>query len=294
MRYWKHEDLCQIEGFAFHIFYGQFGSREWEPHAHEFGELVLIVSGRGDHLTETGDWPLAPGDIFYIRPEEVHGYRNLQDMHYCNISFDPRAFLGPFPELTTLPGYHALFQVEPKLRQEQGFVQKLNLRGGALHTAVDLIEQMRTEYEADMPGRETRIRCLLVLLVTHLARYYSISNGSGSRAVINLSRVIAFVETKYADGISLDGLADAACMSKSSLMRAFQQCYHTSPLHYLNEFRLKKAAERLSRETLSVTRIAGDVGFADPSYFSRLFRRSYGMSPREYRRNRVSRPGMPT
>ena len=52
-------------------------------------------------------------------------------------------------------------------------------------------------------------------------------------------------------------------------------------MEYLRELRLRKAALLLSEERISVTEAAGRCGFDDPAYFARLFKRTYGITPRE-------------
>jgi AraC-like DNA-binding protein len=72
-------------------------------------------------------------------------------------------------------------------------------------------------------------------------------------------------------------------MSEDYLSRAFSQELGLSPWEYLNRYRIAQAKELLRHTADSVTVIGRRVGFSDPAYFSRVFRRLVGVSPSAYR-----------
>jgi two-component system response regulator YesN len=73
-------------------------------------------------------------------------------------------------------------------------------------------------------------------------------------------------------------------VSENYLGRIFQQELGLSPMEYLNRYRIKEAKALLSQTGASITEIAAQVGFDDPAYFSRAFRKQVGFSPRAYRK----------
>ncbi|WP_372782446.1 GlxA family transcriptional regulator [Litorivivens sp.] len=85
--------------------------------------------------------------------------------------------------------------------------------------------------------------------------------------------------------IALPDLAVESGLSTRSLSRRFKRATGQSPLDYLNTLRLRAARELLQQSNLAVGEIAQTVGIGDPNYFSRLFRREYGETPVNYRRN---------
>ena len=96
-------------------------------HSHEFQELVVIVNGQGRHQTEDGQYPLRAGDIFVIAPGRAHCYSEAHELYLINILFDSSRLGLPLQDLKTLPGYHALFKVEPQLRKQDQFKSHLRL-----------------------------------------------------------------------------------------------------------------------------------------------------------------------
>jgi AraC family transcriptional regulator len=81
----------------------------------------------------------------------------------------------------------------------------------------------------------------------------------------------------------LDELAAAAHVSKEHLGRLFRRRYGAGIVGALELIRLSRAAALLERSNLTVTEVAGSVGFPDPLHFSKRFRAAYGVSPRAYR-----------
>jgi AraC family transcriptional activator of mtrCDE len=83
---------------------------------------------------------------------------------------------------------------------------------------------------------------------------------------------------------SLETLAELAAMSRSVFAEKFHASFHRTPMNYVRDVRLRRAAQLLLREGASVEEIATKVGFSSRSHFSRIFAEQLGRSPVEYRR----------
>lgn len=80
----------------------------------------------------------------------------------------------------------------------------------------------------------------------------------------------------------MEGLADYASVSHSSLYRRFVKRFQVSPKRFLLEFRVERACALMAKNNYSIQEISASVGFDDPFYFSRVFKDVKGMSPRQY------------
>ena len=94
---------------------------------------------------------------------------------------------------------------------------------------------------------------------------------------------VDYIKAHFSQEMSVEELAQSAYMSKSNFYAAFKKQMKMSPIAYLNQFRLSIAADRLTESGGSIKEIGSLVGFGDPLYFSRLFKKMYGVSPKEYR-----------
>src|SRR6266498_498537 len=95
-----------------------------------------------------------------------------------------------------------------------------------------------------------------------------------------------YAEALFHERVSLRHLAQAACLSPNHLLRVFRQVFGMTPHQYLSARRLQEATRLLSQTETSVTEICLDVGFQSLGSFSALFRRSFGLSPQAYRRQK--------
>jgi AraC-like DNA-binding protein len=253
-------------------------------HAHEFSEIVIITGGTGLHVTGSESWPLAAGDVFVIGGSRPHDYRDIQGLRLINVLFDPSDLRMELRDLPSLPGFHALFTLEPAWRQRHRFKSRLHLAPKDLGIVVGIVDQLDEELQARGPGFAFLATALYSQLIGYLARCYSRSRNPDSRALLRLAEAISYLETHFEDPIDLDELASIAHMSKRSFIRAFRAAMGSSPIAYLIQLRINRAADLLRRGDRSITDIAFDVGFSEGNYFTRQFRKLVGVSPRIYRR----------
>ncbi len=98
-----------------------------------------------------------------------------------------------------------------------------------------------------------------------------------------LKSMIAFIHERYRDKLELEDICEAGGVGKTLCTSIFRKCVNCTPMTFLTEYRLKKAAELLTDSDLNITEIAYETGFSGASYFSESFRKTFGCSPREYR-----------
>jgi len=95
---------------------------------------------------------------------------------------------------------------------------------------------------------------------------------------------MAYLHEHYAESISRWDLAQYANISEDYLTYCFRQEFGTTPMQYLQRYRVNQAKLLLKNSEKSITEIALEVGFTDSGYFSRVFRRQTGISPEAFRR----------
>lgn len=252
-------------------------------HTHAFMELVIIIGGVGMHVMEREAWPIGAGDVFVIRANQAHGYRDVNGLALINVLYDPDRLAMPIRDLRVLSGYHALFTLEPMYRKRHRFESRLKLTSDQLSRVQGMAQDMADELTRAEGGYRFMTMALFMQLVGYLARSYKQLSEPATAALLRVGETIGYLERHYADGhITLDTLAKMAHMSKRNLLRVFSEGVGASPIDYLIRVRVNKAAELLREGKLSITEIAYAVGFQDGNYFSRQFRRVMGVSPRHY------------
>ena len=112
-------------------------------------------------------------------------------------------------------------------------------------------------------------------------------DDSGS-AQARLQLMMQFLHQNYAKDISLEEIACYANISKSTVLNLFNRFLHITPINYLIAYRLKKAALLIKNTEKKINTISCETGFHNVDYFCRAFKKSYKMTPTEYRKSKNS------
>lgn len=104
-----------------------------------------------------------------------------------------------------------------------------------------------------------------------------------------LDFIINYIQENLAEDISIDLLAERTYMSKASFYRYFKTKFNTTPKAFINQERLRQACQIMQKNSnLSIQEICTQVGFKSTSYFIKLFRDYYGLTPKQYQMQRGS------
>jgi AraC-like DNA-binding protein len=254
-------------------------------HTHDFIELVLVLGGQALHLTQDASYPLAKGDAFIIKPGFAHGYSEPHELEICNILFDPNNLALPRGELSRLPGYLGLFELEPSFRDSHRFQSRLFLAPVAQQQVMEWVGLLEEELRTRPDGYRYLTLALLIRIIGFLSRMYTGMTAPASRTLLAVSKVVSHIEHHYVSPLHLRDLAHMAHLCERSLQRYFQQAFGMAPVDYINRLRIRKACQLLGEGQLNITQVADAVGIPDSSYFARVFRQLTGTSPSAYRQS---------
>jgi len=159
----------------------------------------------------------------------------------------------------------------------------LRLSAGGLDGLADcLLALLRGE--AHTPGQASAIAYRAVMaLVDDLSP--GGSTAAGEAAPAWMSRVLGHIDAHLGDNLGVDPLAGVAGLSRAHFVRQFTRLAGASPAEYVFRVRMARAARLLHSSTLPVLDIALSLGFSDPNYFAKAFRRAFDVSPTEFRRS---------
>jgi AraC-like DNA-binding protein len=256
---------------------------EFPMHSHGFDELVIILKGTAIHVIDQLEFPVKAGDVFVIAQNHEHQYQEMHGLALANILFEPEALMMNQWDIRALPGFHALFSLEPAFRSQHQFKSRLQLSERQLNHVNEMIHDLTRETEMRNPGYRVMAKGLFMQLAVLLSRSYSDKPSDESLDLLRIGDAIAHIETHYTEKITLDELAGKSHLSKRHFTRIFQECIGRSPIDQLMHVRCRKAAELLKGTERTITDIAFDCGFSDSNYFTRCFRRIMGQTPKQYR-----------
>ncbi|MEK5449336.1 helix-turn-helix domain-containing protein [Paenibacillus sp. FSL R7-0331] len=282
------QDIGLEPGFTFRIQKCPL-NHDYYVHSHDFSELVVILSGSAVHIIEGREYPVTAGQVFLIHSGVSHGYKHVEDIEYVNVMFQPEELLQQ-SELRLLPGFQALFYIEPFYRQEMYFRGMLSLDAGQLMEATRLLDLILSEHERQEDGYRLMVRTYFTALVGMLSRYYQNSSGREDNKALRIGEAVTYIEEHFLQPVTLQSMADMAYMSTRQFLRVFTRNYKTTPMDYVIRKRLDYSCTLLRNPDLPVSRVAMDSGFHDQNYYARQFRKLYNCTPTEYR-ERISGSG---
>ncbi|MET3938001.1 AraC family L-rhamnose operon regulatory protein RhaS [Paenibacillus sp. PvP094] len=272
-------------------FYIQYGGHEEDTELHQhvdFSELVIVLNGNATHVVHTEEYFIKKGNAFVINGSTPHAYRDPHDFKICNIMFRPEMLASIGPDLKKSNGFQALFVLEPYYRNIHSYPGKLALPIPSLEYVESLIAIMIEEYHGQLQGYQTMLLSRFTELVVYLSRHYDTQEkGMEGNHLMHLANAISYMEDHYLEPLTLEEIAGKSNISVRHLNRIFRSYYQMTPIAYMLTLRLERACSLLKHSSLTITQISYECGFNDSNYFTRQFRKAYGVSPKVYRQNHI-------
>lgn len=254
--------------YAHHTIDEHPDSEQFAIHAHEWMEILYIISGTGSYMVEGVQYPLAPHDIFIIRPGEMHKLNidPLVPYERIAIHFDPAALSGMDPEGALLAPFN------------DRSLGRLN-RYAAGDDPDGLLRSPLLYFDFDeVPNIRLNLLARLVMFLTQLDGQFQLMKLHSPTESRN--ELVAYVNKHLFEDISVQSVADDMHLSRSQVNRIFQQVTGTSMWKYVTAKRLLAARAVIQRgQSASEACIA--CGFSDYSSFYRAYKSYFGHSPKE-------------
>lgn len=272
--------------FPFFIQYGGH-TEDFPLHYHtDFSELVIVLNGHATHIVNDEISFIKKGHAFVINGETAHAYLDPCDFRICNIMYQPEMLQHIGADLISFNGYHELFVLEPLYRNKTKNHLYMSLTD--LEYIEAFIDGMINEYQIRQPGYKTMLTSKFTELVTYLSRQRESTRKSTQEHIRHLATALSYIEDHYLDQISLEDIALHSNISPRHLNRIFKSHYQTSPIAYLQRLRLERACNLLRLTQLPITQVSYQSGFNDSNYFTRRFRSTYGISPKQFRQRELT------
>ena len=136
-------------------------------------------------------------------------------------------------------------------------------------------------------SKDKILSCLTIMNIC--AAYITLSNKLNIDGKGLAAKARHYIARHYEDRITIDLLCQRFFCSKSTLTNAFKKAYGETINDFLTRTRLDAAGKLLDKTDVPINAIAEQCGFSDQSYFTKVFIRKYGMTPRQYRQQNLYR-----
>ncbi len=250
-------------------------------HGHDFFEFAYVVQGRAEHTINGRTFLLSEGDYFLINRNDTHAYHAItaEGFRIINCMFLPQ-FIDR--SLTDAPGFREILNTYFLPLGDQKVSDRVTLQSyhdqeGFLGM---LIMHMLEEYREKKAGHREVLRSLLVTLLIDLARHDTEPDGDGEQITRYIKKYVA---EHYPEPISLSDLSRQLNFSLTHVSLTFKKDTQMSFRDYLIKIRMEKACRLLRSSDKTVAQIAEMVGYTDPAFFYKAFRKTLGQTPADYR-----------
>ena len=249
-------------------------------HHHDFYEVYFFIDGEVNYQIENRSYPLLPGDLLVIEPNELHQpvittpskpYERIVmwiDRHYLKeLSHYSGLNLGACFDRGQ-PGHGNLIRLSPEEREPLMALVSILLR-----------EQETAQYGGEAMRRNGACQLLIMINRLTMASRSDVATAGENDPLID--RVFSYINTHIQEDLSLERLEDVFFFDSGTLTRRFKKQIGTTISQYIRQKRLTIARNLLS-EGYQPIEIYARCGFADYSGFFRAFKLQYGMSPKDF------------
>ena len=248
-------------------------------------EIVLVDSGEFCEEIELENYHVKKGDIVIINPCTLHSFRHIEGVRtrFRSVIFNMNMLINNNTDACVIkyftPYLDGMYVNPVVISEDTPHYEELARSVRALFN----------DYSTREPFYEMSIKSELFNLFRILFTYFFIPDDHEpsikDTTTRNIKTILDYISENYMNPITIEELAESVGLSKHYLMRFFKKYMGTTCIEYINDYRLNVATNLLLTTGLQITEISARVGISNLSYFNRIFKKKYGMTPKEYRYN---------
>ena len=258
------------------------GSFMW--HWHPEIESTYVQKGTMCYKVNHMVYHLKEGDIVFNNSGALHSgtMENQKDCAYIPVTFDSRLIYGFFQSTVNSKYVDPVIQdsMLPAICIDQSEPWHKPFREYLLRI-IDLDEKKPDFYELDIT---ICLQSMWRLLLEHIT-YEPQASRENSLEYDRIKKILSYIEENYQNKITLNDIAGHIHLCESECTRLFKRHMNTTLFAFLQEYRIERSLEFL-QDDQPVSAVADKAGFSDPNYYSKVFAKIKGCSPREYRNHR--------
>lgn len=275
------------EQFPFLVSYqklSEYESGSFMWHWHPEIEITYVQKGTMCYKVNHMVYHLKEGDIVFNNSGALHSgtMENQKDCAYIPVTFDSRLIYGFFQSTVNSKYVDPVIQdsMLPAICIDQSEPWHKPFREYLLRI-IDLDEKKPDFYELDIT---ICLQSMWRLLLEHIT-YEPQASRENSLEYDRIKKILSYIEENYQNKITLNDIAGHIHLCESECTRLFKRHMNTTLFAFLQEYRIERSLEFL-QDDKPVSAVADKAGFSDPNYYSKVFAKIKGCSPREYRNHR--------
>lgn len=237
------------------------------PHTHDCYEIEFILDGKATHTINGYSYEISTGDIYLISPSDFHSVHTVKNLQLINIKFteqfvSPNLLYALISHSTNLIGKFT----EKDFENIESILQCL-------------VKQQDKMGDFQQTFSKNLCECILIHLLQCLNTRHTISKSNKT-----IYSAALFINRNFKNMISLETLALETGYSKNYFSKLFNDAFGMGINEYITQVRLSHAKKMLISTKETVTNVGYASGFPSFTTFSREFKKKFGITPSEYRK----------
>ena len=251
-------------------------------HWHQELEFIYVTEGKVKLKTSSRSYIFGEKEAFFMNTNTLCALENIDHCRLESHLFDPTFLGGHFKSIFETKYLNPVLQskkidvvvIRGETENQKRILKKIQQLG---------ILQNKVDVEFQTRNLLSEIWLLLLEEIKNMDEQDVMTNTQNQERLMTM---LSFIHENYAKKLSLAEIAQSASVSKRECLRCFQNGIHESPFDYLIAYRIECAKKMLKSTDVPITEIALEAGFSNSAYFSKIFRRECGETPRKYREQR--------
>ena len=248
-----------------------------ESDSHNFCELVYVDNGEITVFSDNFKGNLKNGELIIHRPNEMHYFlcedSNAPDIIIIGFECESE-HLAPFSKHPVL--------LTPDQKKNLAEIIQEGMSVYAPPYDIPGTQDMKKREEYPF-GADQMIKIKLeALLISMLRKPVTQRHHEHNPPEENLVNILRYINEHFTEKILLNNLCFIFCTNKTTLCKDFKKKYGITIGTYINNLKIKESKKILREGKLSITEISQKLGFSSVHYFSKLFKKTVGQSPKEY------------
>ena len=252
-------------------------------HWHDELEAVMVSQGEVQVTAGGETFSVSAGGGFFLNSRGLHNVRDRSGRGFRlrSVVFHPR-LVGGSADSVFWQDY-----LQPLLSPRAPAFVRLDPGIPWKREALAAVETAWSSAEREPPDCVFRIRAALSELVFQLVTHLPVEPGPIPEKVLReearMKNMMRFIQAHYREELTVARIAASISVSESECLRCFHATIGTTPIQYLRQLRVQKAAELLAGSDRKISDIGEQCGFREMSYFTKTFRELMGCTPSRYR-----------
>ena len=260
----------------------EYDSNSFMWHCHPEIEITYIKKGAMHYRINNRSFHLKEGEIIFCNSNALHSGEMIdqEDCSYIPVTFDPKLIYGFFRSTICTKYVDPIIQNLSICAMHIDYSREWHKDFREQMLKVISLDKDRPDfYELDI---SIRMQIMWRLLAEHLP-HQPVTTASDLTEYERIRKILSYIEQNYMNRITLTDISESLHLCESEYTRLFKRHMNTTLFAFLQEYRIERSLEYLNTKE-SISAIAEKTGFSDSNYYSKVFSKIKGCSPREYRK----------